>query len=87
MQEVSWFGLPFASSPWPVQVLIMLVFAALVWVMVWLFITRQAKSTSLSFSEHIWPAIKDSPIAVAMYRLGIYALAVAVAWVAFGRFA
>lgn len=84
---MTWFGLPFAASPWPVQLLIMFLFAGAVWAMVWLFITRQAKSTSLTFSDHIWPAIKDSPLAVVLYRIGIYAVAVGIAYVAFSRFA
>ena len=81
-----WLEMPLASSPWPIQVIVNLLFAVFVWTMVWWFIVRQAKSVDLSFKEHIWPRIKDNPTAVVLYRLGVYALALGAAWVAFGGF-
>jgi hypothetical protein len=86
MDDVSWLSLPFAASPWPVQVAVNLAFAAVIWGMVWWFITKQASSTGKTFSEDIWPAIKDDPKAVVLYRLGVYALALGTAWIAFGGF-
>lgn len=81
-----WFEMPLAASPWPIQVIVNLIFAVLIWTMVWWFITAQAKSVGLHFKEDIWPQIKDDPKAVVMYRLGVYALALGSAWIAFGGF-
>lgn len=83
---MEWFGLPYAASPWPVQVLVNLAFAGLVWGTVWWFVTRQAKSTGTGWSSHVWPAIKDCPICVTLQRLGVYALALGTAFIAFGGF-
>ena len=84
--DVSWINLPYAASPWPVQAVVNLVFGVLVWSMVWWFIAKQAKSTGKTFSEDIWPAIKDDPKAVVLYRLGVYAIALGIAWISFGGF-
>jgi hypothetical protein len=84
--EVSWWALPLAASPWPLQVIVILFLAMCAMVMAWFFISLQSKSVGIEF-EQIWEAIKDDPDAVIKYRLGIYGLVAIIVFASFSRFA
>jgi len=81
--DQSWYILPLAASPWPVQFLIaglsIITAAALAW---WL-VTKQNKSVGRKTSDY-WAVIKDDPMAVAHHRRtiiwAIFGLVTALFW-------
>lgn len=87
MPEISWFKLPLASSPWPVQLLVISLLAAVGAIMVWKLIVWQRRSVGLEFKRDIWPVLKQNPMAVALWCLGIYAMFTYIAVSLLGRFA
>lgn len=85
--EVSWLDLPLAASPWPVQLVIISLLAALGACMVWKLIVWQRSSVGLEFKRDIWPVLKQNPMAVALWCLGIYGMFTFIAVTLLGRFA
>lgn len=87
MDEHSVFSLPLAASPWPIQFGVIVLLAAVGAWLAWWLATLQTRISGLDIREDIWEAIKDSPMAVAVYRVGIvWALFALVAHL-MGRFA
>lgn len=83
---MDFFTMPLAASPWPIQVLVNLGMAYAAYKIAWHFIVAQAKSVDLNYKNDVWDKLKDSPMAVAVSRLGVYAIACVIIYVAFGGF-
>jgi len=79
MNDDSWFILPLAASPWPVQIVAILILSVLAVLVAWFLIILQNRSTGMRFRNY-WEAMRDNPIAVAIYRVGIF-------WAFFGLIA
>lgn len=68
----TWWILPLAASPWPVQLLVALVFITAAAALAWRLVIWQNRSTGRKSNDY-WNAMQTSPIAVAIYRTGVFA--------------
>ena len=66
----SWLDLPLAASPWPVQLTAVIVLSTGAVALAWFLVTLQNKSTGMRFRDY-WEVIKQDPMAVAVYRVGV----------------
>lgn len=81
------FSTALAAAPWPLQLTVIIALTIFGAWLVWYLIKKQAHSVGHNFRDHYWPEIKKSPIAVALYRVGVYVTFVWLVKDLLGRFA
>jgi len=67
----SWLVLPLAASPWPVQLAAVVILSTGAVALAWFLVALQNRSTGMQFNDY-WKVIKQDPMAVAVYRVGVF---------------
>lgn len=79
--------LPLAASPWPVQVVVIVILAVVGVSLSWWLVVKQNKSTGMDFRNDWWPELKKGNMAVAIYRVGVLLVVFGTVAYLLGRFA